>query len=65
MSGEERSLEGILPHLGGGVERVGVGDIVDAGTEMRVLVLRRLKGHAQSLSRQKYCCLARVASDLR
>jgi len=32
---EEQSLEGILPHPDGDLERVGVGDIADAGIEMR------------------------------
>ena len=38
---EERSLEGILPHLGGDLGRVGVGDIADAVTEMRALAPRK------------------------
>jgi len=42
MSGN-RSLESILPHLRVDSERVGVGDIEDAGTEMRGLALRRIE----------------------
>jgi len=40
---EGQLLEGILPHLGGDLEQVGVGDIPDAGTEMRALALRGIE----------------------
>jgi len=40
---EEGPLEGIYSHLGGDSERAKVGEIANAGTEMRALALRRIE----------------------
>lgn len=39
----KRSLEGIVPHLEGDLERVVVGDVADAAAEIRALVPKRIE----------------------